>query len=63
MMFCTLYSVQCVSCWSRGMILLVFTSYLFQCCGSGSGIRCLFDPWTRIRDRFFPDPGSQTRIF
>jgi hypothetical protein len=19
-----------------------------QCCGSGSGIRCLFDPWTRI---------------
>jgi hypothetical protein len=21
-----------------------------QCCGSGSGIRCLFDPWTRIRD-------------
>ncbi len=28
-----------------------------QCCGSGSGIRCLFDPW--IRDRFFPDPGSR----
>jgi hypothetical protein len=32
-----------------------------QCCGSGSGIRCLFDPWTRIRDqeKFFsqiPDP-------
>jgi hypothetical protein len=21
-----------------------------QCCGSGSGIRCLLDPWTRIRD-------------
>ena len=21
-----------------------------QCCGSGCGIRCLFDPWTRIRD-------------
>ncbi len=21
-----------------------------QCCGSGSGIPCLFDPWTRIRD-------------
>jgi hypothetical protein len=21
-----------------------------QCCGSGSGIRCLFDPWTRIWD-------------
>ncbi len=27
-----------------------------QCCGSRSGIRCLFDPW--IRNRFFPDPGS-----
>jgi hypothetical protein len=27
-----------------------------QCCGSGSGIRCLFDPW-------LSDPGSQTRIF
>jgi hypothetical protein len=36
-----------------------------QCCGSGSGIRCLFtprirDPGSRIRDEFFPDPGSQT---
>ncbi len=28
-----------------------------QCCGSGSGIRCLFDPW--IQD---PDLGSQTHI-
>jgi hypothetical protein len=28
-----------------------------QCCRSGSGIRCLFDPW--IRNRFFPDPGSR----
>jgi hypothetical protein len=26
----------------------------------GSGIRCLFDPW--IRNRFFPDPGSQNHI-
>jgi hypothetical protein len=31
-----------------------------QCCGSGSGIRCLFDPW--IRDPGWiesqdPDPG------
>jgi hypothetical protein len=25
-----------------------------QCCGSGSGIRCLFDPWIR-------DPGSGIR--
>jgi hypothetical protein len=43
---------------------------LKQCCGSGSGIRCLFDPWIGIRNRFFPDPGSrisdpgsQTHIF
>ena len=40
--------------------------YFFQCCGSGSGIRCLFDPW--IRDPgigFFriPDLGSPTNIF
>jgi hypothetical protein len=28
-----------------------------QCCGSGSGIRCIFSP--RIRDDFFPDPGSR----
>jgi hypothetical protein len=26
--------------------------YFFQCCGSGSGNRCLFEPW--IPD---PDPG------
>ncbi len=25
-----------------------------HCCGSGSEIRCLFDPW--IRNRFIPDP-------
>ncbi len=29
-------------------------------CGSWLGIRCFFDP--RIRDRFSPDPGSQTHI-
>ncbi len=37
-----------------------------QCCGSGYGIRCLFDPWIRdpgIRNRCFPDPGSQTHTF
>jgi predicted outer membrane repeat protein len=28
-----------------------------QCCGSGSGIRCIFTLW--IRDEFFPDPGSR----
>jgi hypothetical protein len=27
-----------------------------QCCGSGSGIRCLFDPWIR-------DPGSEIGFF
>ncbi len=45
-----------------------YSGTVFQCCGSGSGIRWLFDPWTRIRDRFFSgsgfsDPGSQTHIF
>ncbi len=39
-----------------------------QCCGSGSGIRCLFDPGpgSGIRNSFFcriPDPGSQPHIF
>jgi hypothetical protein len=27
---------------------------LVQCCGSGSGIRCLFDPWIRDPEWFFP---------
>jgi hypothetical protein len=36
----------------------------YQCCGSGSGIRCLFDPGpgSGIRNRFFfqiPDLGSR----
>jgi hypothetical protein len=34
-----------------------------QCCGSGSGIRCLFDPWTRIRDRFFSGSRIPTPYF
>jgi hypothetical protein len=25
----------------------------------GSEIRCFFTPWIRIRDEFFPDPGSR----
>jgi hypothetical protein len=32
-----------------------------QCCGSGSGIRCLFDPWIRDPGKVKnqdPDPGS-----
>ncbi len=35
------------------------TLFPYQCCGSGSGIRCLFDPW--IRDPGWvksKDPGS-----
>jgi hypothetical protein len=32
-----------------------------QCCGSGSGIQCLFDPWIRLFR--IPDLGSQTYIF
>ncbi len=30
--------------------------YRYQCCGSGSGIRCFFDPWT---GGFFTDPGTR----
>jgi hypothetical protein len=29
------------------------------CCGSGSGIQCLFDPWIRDPEWIFPDPGSR----
>ncbi len=42
----------------------------YQCCGSGSGIRCHFapGPGSGIKNRFFPgsrisDPGSQPHIF
>jgi hypothetical protein len=35
----------------------IFSNICAQCCGSGSGIRCLFDPGpgSGIRNRFFPD--------
>ncbi len=33
--------------------------YFLQCCGSGSGIGCFLTPGSGIRNRFFPDPGSQ----
>ncbi len=36
---------------------ICFLVRILQCCGSGSGIRCLFDPG--IRNRFFPDLGSR----
>ncbi len=37
---------------------------IYQCCGSGSGIRCLFDPWIRDPEQVFsrsriPDLGSR----
>ncbi len=40
---------------------------LLQFCGSGSGIRCLYDPldpgWVKNRIRIrVPDPGCSTRI-
>jgi hypothetical protein len=39
-----------------------------QCCGSGSGIRCLFDPWIRDPEWVYSgsrisDSGSLTHIF
>ncbi len=34
---------------------------LEQCCGSGSGIRCLIDPWIRDPEYFFS--GSRSHIF
>ncbi len=34
-----------------------------QCCGPGSGIRCLFDPWIRDGQKNQdPDPGWTSRI-
>ncbi len=33
-----------------------------QCCGSGSGIRCLFDRGSGIRNRFFLIPNFGSRI-
>jgi hypothetical protein len=39
------------------------TLCLFQCCGSGSGIGCFLTPGSGIRNKFFPDPGSQDHIF
>jgi hypothetical protein len=36
-----------------------FANAGIQCCGSGSGIGCFLTPGSGIRNRFFPDPGSQ----
>jgi hypothetical protein len=73
--FCTLFStdfimqplrgVKCVLCldWHQDCCSSLNTNLVshYQCCGSGSKIRCLFGPWTRdpgwvkIQD---PNPGS-----
>ncbi len=50
------------------LIGLTCTPLVMQCCGSGSGIRCLFDPWICDPEKIFSgsrisDPGSQTHIF
>jgi hypothetical protein len=37
-----------------------YRTYHVQCCGSGSGIQCLFDPWIQEQGRVKnpdPDPG------
>jgi hypothetical protein len=35
----------------------------YQCCGSGTGIRCLFDPGSGIRNRFLSGSRIPTHIF
>jgi hypothetical protein len=55
--------LQCESTLRRyGMNIMWVTplNIFYQCCGSGSGIRCLFDPWIReIRIRIRDEqPGS-----
>jgi hypothetical protein len=53
----------CTGIWFPSFNIFLFTFYnnllkfTNQCCGFRSGIRCRFDPWTRIRD-----PGSQSHI-
>ena len=58
--------VACETVTKTGMIMVRFRSAAHICltavccpwvqgCGSGSGIRCLFDPWIR-------DPGGTTRV-
>jgi hypothetical protein len=42
------------------ILYLHFNSILLQCCGSGSGIRFLFDPGSGLG--FFPDPNIGFRI-
>ncbi len=41
-------------------LVRLFSTIMSQCCGSGSGIRCPFDPWNRdsgwVKNQD-PDPG------
>jgi 3-hydroxyacyl-CoA dehydrogenase len=39
-------TMEAMISWGRAIGKLS-TASLPQCCGSGSGIRCLFDPWIR----------------
>jgi hypothetical protein len=58
--FLKMLHLSCVGSNSSGM-LRNCTVWMdqYQCCGSGSVIRCLFYPWSGIRTRFFTDPGSR----
>ncbi len=51
LVFFTFYLV-----FSSGNTCIINTQFIYQCCESGSGIRCLFYPWIR-------DPGSLSHIF
>jgi hypothetical protein len=42
---------------------ILFCSLKNQCCGSGSGMGFFLTPGFGIRNRFFPDPGSQDHIY
>jgi hypothetical protein len=49
----------------RSLEMYFFLYSFIQCCGSGSGIRCLFDPWSWIQNPGGvenPDPGPGSGI-
>ncbi len=60
--------LSCPHC--EGLLILIQNTVICSVADPGSGIWCLFDPWIRIRNGLFPDPGSrfpvpgsQTNIF
>ncbi len=59
-LYCTSSSpLPWCSCCSPSSLLAPAHKCSIQCCRSGSGIRCLFDPWIRDPVPFWPlDPGS-----